>query len=321
VGAVIAAWDGWRGNMYRLAVRPDFRRRGVGEALVQAGHDVLALRGARRITALVAQEDAQARGFWASCGYDYDDVHGRFVANLAEQPGGLADDHCPVGRETGKSLPAYWVIFEMTSPEQLREARPPLLPIELEPVDPVHPTKIRETYLRVWQPLGGGGRSNWSDQQWTDELTNEGVYAWTTSVSGETAGLLQLEVVATENYAEIVVVGLAQEFIGRGFGGPLVATSAQLAWNPPDGQDVSRIGLATLFPEHPNAIPTYITRGFRLVRTEPKAGPRTGVGACRAMPMWQARPSPARQSAPSPGRVRPFSPGQGDFCRQSKADY
>ena len=26
VGSVIAAWDGWRGNIYRLAVAPDIRR-------------------------------------------------------------------------------------------------------------------------------------------------------------------------------------------------------------------------------------------------------------------------------------------------------
>src|SRR4029079_19172611 len=33
VGALIAAWDGWRGGMYRLAVRPDRRRLGIGRLL------------------------------------------------------------------------------------------------------------------------------------------------------------------------------------------------------------------------------------------------------------------------------------------------
>jgi ribosomal protein S18 acetylase RimI-like enzyme len=33
VGALIAAWDGWRGNMYRLAVREGHRREGIGLAL------------------------------------------------------------------------------------------------------------------------------------------------------------------------------------------------------------------------------------------------------------------------------------------------
>ena len=29
VGSLIAAWNGWRGSLYRLAVRPDQRRRGL----------------------------------------------------------------------------------------------------------------------------------------------------------------------------------------------------------------------------------------------------------------------------------------------------
>jgi ribosomal protein S18 acetylase RimI-like enzyme len=38
LGTLIAAWDGWRGNMYRLVVLCEHRRRGVGLALVRAGN-------------------------------------------------------------------------------------------------------------------------------------------------------------------------------------------------------------------------------------------------------------------------------------------
>jgi ribosomal protein S18 acetylase RimI-like enzyme len=30
VGSVIAAWDGWRGSIYRLVVAPELRRQGLG---------------------------------------------------------------------------------------------------------------------------------------------------------------------------------------------------------------------------------------------------------------------------------------------------
>jgi ribosomal protein S18 acetylase RimI-like enzyme len=82
IGVLIAAWDGWRGNMYRLAVHPDHRRHGVARALVQAGEAQLRRRGARRVSALVAREDEVAGGLWAAAGYAYDDVIGRFVRNL-----------------------------------------------------------------------------------------------------------------------------------------------------------------------------------------------------------------------------------------------
>jgi ribosomal protein S18 acetylase RimI-like enzyme len=82
VGTLIAAWDGWRGNMYRLAVRPGDRRRGIGRALVRAGEDSLRRRGAVRVTALVAFEDEVADGFWSAAGYPLDQAIGRRVKNL-----------------------------------------------------------------------------------------------------------------------------------------------------------------------------------------------------------------------------------------------
>ena len=68
VGALVAGFDGWRGNMYRLAVAPAFRRRGLGSRLVAAGEARLRELGAPRVTALVAFDDAGARGFWAAVG-------------------------------------------------------------------------------------------------------------------------------------------------------------------------------------------------------------------------------------------------------------
>lgn len=82
VGALIAAWDGWRGNMYRLAVSKDHRREGIGIALTQAGEEHLHGCGARRVTALVAFEDEVAGAFWDSAGYPVDNEIGRRVRNL-----------------------------------------------------------------------------------------------------------------------------------------------------------------------------------------------------------------------------------------------
>jgi ribosomal protein S18 acetylase RimI-like enzyme len=82
VGALIAAWDGWRGNMYRLTVHDGHRRQGIGLALTRAGEDYLRQCGARRITALVAFGDEVAGEFWESAGYPRDQEIGRRVRNL-----------------------------------------------------------------------------------------------------------------------------------------------------------------------------------------------------------------------------------------------
>jgi ribosomal protein S18 acetylase RimI-like enzyme len=69
VGTLMATWDGWRGNMYRLAVLPDVRRRGIATALVHEGERRLAALGCRRVSALVVDIDDHAADFWV--GVDY----------------------------------------------------------------------------------------------------------------------------------------------------------------------------------------------------------------------------------------------------------
>jgi GNAT superfamily N-acetyltransferase len=46
IGTLIATWDGWRGNMYRLVVDQRARRQGLARALVTAGEQRLARRAA-----------------------------------------------------------------------------------------------------------------------------------------------------------------------------------------------------------------------------------------------------------------------------------
>jgi ribosomal protein S18 acetylase RimI-like enzyme len=81
-GVLIAAWDGWRGNLYRLAVHPQHRRGGVGLTLVRAGEDHLRRQGAVRITALVAYDDPIAAAFWDAVGYPQDHEIGRRVRSI-----------------------------------------------------------------------------------------------------------------------------------------------------------------------------------------------------------------------------------------------
>ena len=77
-GTLIAAWDGWRGHFYRLAVLPELRRRGIAAALVRAGEERLHGAGARRLAAIVLDRD-DARGFWTAAGYEHQAGAGRFT--------------------------------------------------------------------------------------------------------------------------------------------------------------------------------------------------------------------------------------------------
>ena len=86
-GTVIGGWDGWRGNIYRLAVVPEYRRRGIASALMREVDAALLAMGARRITALVERDHPWAVGFWNAlerAGYRYDPTMTRYVKNFQE---------------------------------------------------------------------------------------------------------------------------------------------------------------------------------------------------------------------------------------------
>lgn len=87
IGSVIGGWDGWRGNIYRLAVTPEHRRRGIARRLVAEISNELFARGATRLSALVEQEHQWAMDFWDSLsdlGYARDPKFARYIADGAD---------------------------------------------------------------------------------------------------------------------------------------------------------------------------------------------------------------------------------------------
>jgi ribosomal protein S18 acetylase RimI-like enzyme len=87
VGSIIAAFDGWRGNMYRLVTHPNYRRRGIARGLVAEAERIFEQWGVKRITALVEKDRPWAVEFWQAVGYEFDERVSRYVRNVPK--GGL----------------------------------------------------------------------------------------------------------------------------------------------------------------------------------------------------------------------------------------
>jgi ribosomal protein S18 acetylase RimI-like enzyme len=82
VGTIVAGWDGWRGALYRLAVLPSHRRRGIATTLVAEAEQALRDQGARRMHLIASRAGGDtAESFWISARYEPTDQV-RFVKSF-----------------------------------------------------------------------------------------------------------------------------------------------------------------------------------------------------------------------------------------------
>jgi GNAT superfamily N-acetyltransferase len=128
---------------------------------------------------------------------------------------------------------------------------------------------VRATYERIAAPHGWLGRASWTEGAWEAWLARPGVHAFIARVAGEIAGQVEVET-RPGGDVEIVVFGLVPEFVGKGFGGPLLTEAVRLAWKitSPDGSSARRVWLHTSSRDHPHAMTNYRRRGFHEVRRE-----------------------------------------------------
>jgi ribosomal protein S18 acetylase RimI-like enzyme len=82
VGTIVAGWDGWRGTLYRLAVEPSYRRRGIATRLVSEAERSLRDQGVRRMHLIASRAGGEtAESFWISTRYEPTDQV-RFVKSF-----------------------------------------------------------------------------------------------------------------------------------------------------------------------------------------------------------------------------------------------
>ncbi len=147
--------------------------------------------------------------------------------------------------------PADLVGKEVTDPRfQVVEARVPQWPFN------------RFLYVLVGHDWHWRDRLVWTDQQWAEFAESPALRTFVAWYDGSPAGYFELRCGQSE--VEIASFGLAPKFIGRGLGGPLLTIACREAWRlAPE-----RVCLNTCTLDHPAALPNYLARGFRVVRTE-----------------------------------------------------
>jgi GNAT superfamily N-acetyltransferase len=125
------------------------------------------------------------------------------------------------------------------------------------------PSFFRYLYAEVGRSYHWVDRLGWTDEQHRARLADPAVSLHLLTVAGGPAGYFELARGA-DAAVEIAYFGLLPEFLGRGLGKFLLteAVRAALATAP------RRVWLHTCTLDDPAALPNYLARGFRPVRTE-----------------------------------------------------
>jgi predicted N-acetyltransferase YhbS len=69
VGTLVVGYDGHRGWLYRLAVAPGLRRRGIATSLVREGESVLRRLGCAKVNLQILDVNHDAQNCWTTLGY------------------------------------------------------------------------------------------------------------------------------------------------------------------------------------------------------------------------------------------------------------
>lgn len=73
VGTVMAGHDGHRGWVHLLAVSPELRRQGLGQALMKAAEQGLAAQGCTKLNLQVRAGNKAVLGFYRALGYEVEE--------------------------------------------------------------------------------------------------------------------------------------------------------------------------------------------------------------------------------------------------------
>lgn len=136
-------------------------------------------------------------------------------------------------------------------------------PYELKLASSALPELNRMLYVAVGGPWHWYERLSWRYNQWQTFLNRDTVQTWVAYNGATPIGYFELEAQAAGS-TEICYFGLLPEFIGKGFGKHLlrdaIAKAAEFGGK--------RVWLHTCTLDHPQALPNYQARGFKVFKEE-----------------------------------------------------
>ena len=84
-GAILCGHDGRRGYIYHTVVRPEYRKQGIGTALINAAVSALNDEGITRVCLNVMESNEAGKAFWEKMGWEKKDFLGFYSKSVTDK--------------------------------------------------------------------------------------------------------------------------------------------------------------------------------------------------------------------------------------------
>lgn len=258
IASVMAGFDGHRGWLYYVAVRPDLQGNGYGRQIITEGEDWLRQQGCPKILLIIRADNKKVIDLYTSL--DYIQEPRAMMSKWLIEPPAQNPEAAPP-----RKLDVTITYLEMTQPPQ-RPPRPaPVTPKPLS-LQRVHNPTV--SFYRYLQHTVGDPWLWWERRAMPDEtiaaiVQDPKVELYVMTMGGVPAGFVELDFRAAPDKAEVAYFGLMPEFIGHGLGPYLLEWGIDCAWNRNPAPKRLTVNTCTL--DHPKALSGYQRAGFEVV--------------------------------------------------------
>jgi len=155
--------------------------------------------------------------------------------------------------------------LEITSMDQWIRRNRASLGLDIRECQVKQPRLNRFLYEYVGGDWRWVDRLAWPARRWHAYATSEDLRTFVACQGGSVAGYYELRRQQGGD-VEIGIFGLTPEFIGQGYGGPLLDSAIEnaFAWG------ARRVWVHTCTDDHPTALDNYLKSGFRIFNVEEK---------------------------------------------------
>lgn len=126
----------------------------------------------------------------------------------------------------------------------------------------------RMLYELVGEGWQWNDKADWTPETWKSYAESDVLRTWIATHRGSIAGYFELQKLDSVTN-EIAYFGLAEKFIGKGYGGSLLSEAIRQAWL---WGDAERVIVNTCTLDHPSALANYKARGFCVYEEKTVAG-------------------------------------------------